>query len=278
MSSCLGDSDSSISPQKSFAYINEQWIAQTAEMIYIDLDNTEAANTLTREDCAILSYKQKNWIQGGQVNKPEYVQVVTKFSSSFINNYVYVDETALPAYNPGTSTIDGQFYPTSFSLAIGTGFQPREEYFKDRGLFSFSAKQEDLVQNVKVYFVYDPTKQTETKKDDLGNDYPAPIADKNQAIIDVYFVNDPTGFSVSSGATSANFVGNLSDFRNLFRASTRYQEVSDFYGITPVTFKFRYTRLDTKASPETKVETYLGSWDYADGFYLAYVNSSSTGG
>lgn len=281
MSSCLGDSDSSISPQNSFAYIsrdsNGRLIAQTAEMIYISLDNTEAENTLSQYDCAKLSYKQKNWMQGGQINTPEYVQVVQKFSKDYINSTVYIDEASLPAYNPGTSTIDGQFYPTSFTLAMGTGFQPREEFFNDRILFSLNAKQEDLVENIKIYFVYDLARQYETKQDTEGNDYQDPITDKNKAIIDVYFVNDPTGLSVSSGATSAQFVGNLKDFRARFKTSSNYQEVSDYYGITPVSFKFRYTRLDTKTSPETQVESYLGSWDLNEGYYFAYVNSSSSG-
>lgn len=283
MASCLSDSESTVTNEASFSYITTtkegQLIAKTDNVIDVSIPST--ITSLAPGDCAILSYKVKN-PTSGVVNQATSMGVVKTFSSREINYPIY-DGSNNGAYLPPVLKDETNFiYPKEIYL---NRFSAYEAVFYDRASMSLTvAKKEDLTDNIRIYFVYDKENQYDLKVDGEGNIVHEPITEKNRAVIDVYVVKDPTGFSADNNATSVSFAADFSDFRAFDNAgSSKYDNANRFKedavnGFTPVLFKLRYKRTVTEGSEIKGVEEAIkGSWNYnaPEAYYLLFPKAGS---
>lgn len=277
LSSCLGDSDTKISPANSFSYItrseNYQLIAKTSEGLQIGISSTLG---LAEGDCATLGYRVTN--PSGDpdaVYTPDYVNVVREFPRTEIQRASIRTDGSEPTFAPGE-----EFYPINFSFGV---FRQLEAALGDRALFSFTYDKKEYpdLSNVQVHFVYREKVdgnnlggQYEASRDPVSGDMTQTPLKENQVVFDVYFTkaSSSNSFQVETGANTATlFAVNMNDFRSYYRGQEVDNSTSQQLGYIPVTFKLRYTRQKgTGENIELIEESYLGSWDVYYGIFFAF--------
>lgn len=240
-SSCLGDGSREFENNNAFAYITTIDGKQCAAMDGCYFTST-LIKTLTVGRCYILGYRT---------------------NMEAVNSRVFLaEDTAQPIEltttygRAGSPTIEDTFNPLEFYPFLS--YRPDSFMGDNWGVvYTAKLKEKDTPQ---AHFFYDTEKQYEMidgVRKDVG---------KNQIIIDVRFDYIP-GADGSIVKTQSLTVGNLSQIKNTYKISDKFEAGSGTYA--DVAIKFRYNQLQSDDTT-VKEDVYVGSWTSAPYFFRYY--------
>ncbi len=247
MSSCLGDSDSSIQIDRDFAYITTVdgiKCAATSSGYIVDQAG-DVVSGLTTGKCYWIAYKITG-SSSSNIYQAEYVNVLE-------NGKSLPQENLIPRV-PYSNVTEAQRNDSiiAMSMSVGGGFA--SDYWGDNWLINFSVPlKED--EKVITYFYYDADNQD---KDESGK------VEKNRIIVDVRFIKtnkNPENVNTSNKPLSA--IGNLNYIRNFYQPDYDGKEFVD------VPMKFRYQKYNKDGQPAEIA--YIGSWNANSGSNVYFL-------
>lgn len=253
MTSCLGDSDSSYSSSREFAYISEgegsSKYAITSTGYAITNPNI---NDLINENCYFIAYKISIGSTGG-VFQAESVEVLDK-GRPITSSKLIFDK---PYSNLTSETRNDTIAPQNMQISF---WFPGQMYGDNWLITYFPSLKED--DKVKPYFYFDSSNQ----KNDDGTEL------ENRIIIDVRFVyTDRDTDNVPASREELNAVGVLKELRN--RPDKFKPKFNNDNESVNVAVKFRYQKNQGEGKPAST--EYIGSWTSSSSIYFIQFTKSS---
>lgn len=239
-SSCLGDGGYESGNNNAFAYITTIDGKQCAAMDGCYFTST-LIETLTVGRCYILGYRTNL----EAVNSKVFLAEDTAQPIELTTTYGRVN----------TPTVENTFNSYDFRPYYGSF----DSFYGDNWGVVYTAKLKEK-DTPRAHFFYDTEKQYEMidgVRKDVG---------KNQIIIDVRFDYIP-GADGSTVKKERLTVGNLSQIKNTYKDSDKFDEGSGTY--VDVAIKFRYNQLQPD-DVTVKEDVYTGSWTSAPYYFRYY--------